>query len=97
MNPVMVQQPQQPGMPIPFSQLYGAGASMGSGLASPGGSAAPTAGFVAQRTHGLLNPALNNAAGPGIAGPRYMGQPHIQSQTQKSLNNLQEWLNNRGK
>jgi len=99
MNQTFAQQPQQPGMPIPFSQLYGAGASMGSGLGTPGGSAAPTAGFVAQRTHSLLNPSMNSGAGPAVAGPRYLGQPHLQSQTQthKSLNSLQNWLNNRGK
>lgn len=54
--------------PIPFSQWYGAGSSMGSGLGTSGGTVAPTAGFAAQKFHSFLNPSMNTAAMPSVAG-----------------------------
>lgn len=78
----------KPFTPLPFSQMYGAGASMGSGLGSPGGTVAPTAGFVAQRTHAMLNPMLNPALGRGTAGPNLPQRTPVT----KSMTNLQNWL-----
>ncbi len=54
-----------PGMP--FGQMYGAGAAMGAGLATPGGAVGPTGAFVAQRAHQLLNPNLRPETAPAMA------------------------------
>lgn len=40
---------------IPFSQLYGTGSAIGSGMFTPGGTARPTAGLAAQEVHEILN------------------------------------------
>lgn len=78
---------------IPFSQAYGAGAAMGSSLATPGGSAAPTAAYTAQRAHQLLNPDLRPHTAPAMShrgiGSRKDGNLLTDaSGTQKSLESL---------
>lgn len=88
--------PQQKPMNIPLSQMYSAGQSMGSSLGTPGGVAAPTVSFGAQRMHTLLNPNINSAAGPALA---MQGTPRgsISPQMKKSFMNLQNWIDNYGK
>ena len=71
-GPIPEAQPRQPTRAIPrrgvsFSQMYGAGSAIGSGLATPGGSIAPTAGLGAQQVHHLLNPQLRREAAPAMA------------------------------
>ncbi len=62
-----MKKPEDDKFHIPFAQMYGTGASIGGGVASsPAGGVAPTAGFVAQRSHQLLNPDLNSASSPGL-------------------------------
>ena len=52
----------------PFSQMYSAGAGMGSSMTQESGGAGPVAAFAAQRTHQLLNPNLRKETAPAFAG-----------------------------
>lgn len=61
--------PKKESLGVPFSQWYGAGASVGSGLARPGGAWQPTAAFGAQRAHMLLNPDIPTNRGVTMAHP----------------------------
>lgn len=51
-----------------FSQMYGAGAGMGTAMTQEAGAAGPTSAFAAQRTHQLLNPNLRKETAPTMAG-----------------------------
>ena len=52
----------------PFSQMYGAGAGIGSSMTQETGGVGPTAAFAAQRAHQLLNPDLKPHTAPAFAG-----------------------------
>jgi hypothetical protein len=86
--------------PIPFSQMYGAGSSIGSNVYTPGGIVQPTAGFAVQRAHHLLNPKLNQAAAPALAGnsghmPAVKDSTKSQYKSLNHTNKLNEWLGKR--
>ncbi len=53
---------------LPFSQMYGAGAGIGSSMTQDSGVAGQTGAFVAQRAHQLLNPDLRPHTAPTFAG-----------------------------
>lgn len=53
---------------IGFSQMYGAGQSIGAAEGTPGGVVTPAAGLAAQQVHHLLNPQVRRYAAPAIAG-----------------------------
>ena len=53
---------------LPFSQMYGAGAGIGSSMTQESGAAGSTASFAAQRAHQLLNPDLRSSTSPTFAG-----------------------------